>query len=261
MTSSISPTATHATHRETAAEAGLGRLSIISLLAGLVTAYGTFAVVAAIAGSLLAAADVDTEFRTNDWTGSGAVASLTAAIVLFVAYLFGGYVAGRMARRSAVLHGVALAIATLVVGAVAGGIVAGLTDDASIRSNLRAIGVPTATEQVTDVAIVGVIVSLAAIFLGSIAGATLGERWHTKLARRVDDPEIGASAAERRRLEEEQEDRRRRIVADPTVAASDHRTTDGRVVDLPAEEARGTADQPRYTEAEWRQRDQARPLR
>jgi len=105
-------------------------------------------------------------------------------------------------------------------------------------------------------------VSLAAIVLGSIGGAILGERWHTKLARRVDDPEIGASADERRHLEEEQEERRRRIAADPTVTTpANGRTTDGRVVDLPAEEARGTGDEPRYTEAEWRQREQARPIR
>jgi hypothetical protein len=251
-------------HRETAAEAGLGRLSFISLLAGLVTAYGTFAVVAAIAGAALSSADVDTEFRTNDWTSTGAVAALTTAIVLLIAYLFGGYVAGRMARRNATLHGIALAIATLVVGAVAGGIVSVLTDDAAIRSNLRSIGVPVTTDQISDVAIVGVIVSLAAIVIGSILGAMLGERWHTKLARRVDDPEIGASAEERRRLEEEQDERRRRldveqqdrrgrIAADPTLTTRDR---DGSVVDLNAEEGR-TVDEPRYTEAEWWAREHA----
>ena len=153
--------ATAQIHREQTAEAGFPSISFISLLAGLVTAYGTFAVVAAIAGSVLSAADVETEFRTNDWTGSGAVAALTSAVVLLLAYLFGGYVTGRMARRAAVLHGVLLFVATLIVGAIAGGVVAGLTDDAEIRSNLRTIGVPTTWDQISDVAVVGVIVSLA----------------------------------------------------------------------------------------------------
>jgi hypothetical protein len=156
-----------------------------------------------------------------------------------------------MARRNATLHGVALAIGTLIVGAIAGGIVSILTDDAAVRSNLRSIGVPVTGDQVTDVAIVGVIVSLAAIVIGSVLGATLGERWHAKLARRVDDPEIGASADERRRLEEEQEDRRRRIAADPALA-----DRNGRVVDLNAEES-ATVVEPRYTEAEWREREHA----
>ncbi|MCU1369304.1 MAG: hypothetical protein JWO77_498 [Ilumatobacteraceae bacterium] len=251
-------TSTTPNHRETADEAGLGKLSIVSLLAGLVTAYGTFAVVAAIAGSLLASANVDTEFRTNDWSGSGAVAALTTAVVLLIAYFFGGYVAGRMARRRGLLHGIALAITTLVVGAIAGGIVAALTDDSAIRSNLRSIGVPTSTDQITDVALTGALISLAAIIIGSILGALAGERWHTKFARRVDDPEIGASADERRRQEEEQEARRRRIAADPTVATSDDRR-----VDLISEERSNgdTADGPRYTAAEWRQLESTKNAR
>jgi hypothetical protein len=253
---SRSPRST-AVHRETAAEAGLGRLSFISLLAGLVTAYGTFALVAAIVGAVLASADVDTEFRTNDWTSSGAAAALTTAVVLLIAYLFGGYVTGRMARRSGMVHGIALAISTLVVGAVAGGIVSALTDDAEIRSNLRSIGVPVTSDQITDVAIVGVVASLAAIVIGSILGGMWGERWHTKLARRVDDPEIGAAAEERRRLEAEQDERRRRIVADPALADRNASAHDDAVVDLNAEEER-TGTEPRYTETEWRERDQAR---
>jgi hypothetical protein len=241
-----------AVHRETVAEAGIGRLSVISVLAGLVTAYGTFAIVAAIAGSLLASADVQTDFETNDWTGSGAVASLATTIVLLIAYVFGGYVAGRMARRSGMLHGIALAIAALVVGAVTGGVVAALTDDSSIRSNLRSIGVPTSTDQITDVAIVGMIASLVAIVLGSLLGALLGERWHTKLARRVQDPEIGTSADDRRRVEDEASARQRRISDDPAMAPREDRT-----IDLTEEErARSASDSARYTEADSRREDQ-----
>ena len=158
--------------------------------------------------------------------------------------------------------------------------VAGLTDDAEIRSNLRTIGVPTTWDQVNDVAVVGVIVSLVAILLGSVAGCILGERWHTKLARRIDDPEIGTSAEERRRLEDEEQvrrdrlddeerARRDRIYQDPTVATTDRSDvtdrSDDRTVDLTAEERAAAAERreavpdttdddgsvPRFTEAEW----------
>ncbi|WP_426572137.1 TIGR04086 family membrane protein [Aquihabitans sp. McL0605] len=253
-------------HREAAAEAGLGGVSPVSVLAGLVTAYGTFAVVAAIAGSVLASADVNTEFRTNDWTGSGAVASVTAAAVLLVAYLFGGYVAGRMARRRGALHGVLLFVATLIVGAVAGGIVAALTDDAAIRSNLRSIGVPTTTDQITGVAVAGVILSLAAILLGSVLGGVLGERWHTRFAARLADPEVGTSADERRRVQAEAEARRDRIYSDPSIAPrgdavdadahADGRDRERHIDLTDAEAADAAPDQERrYTEAEWRRID------
>lgn len=215
-------------HRAIAEEAGLGRLSLVSVLAGLITAYGAFAIVAAIVGAILRSADVDTEFRTNDWTGSGAAASLATAVALLIAYLFGGYVAGRMARRSGVLHGVAVFVASLLVGLVVGGIVAGLTDDAEIRSNLRSIGVPTEWDQITGVAATGAIVSILAILVGAVAGGILGERWHTELARRADDPQVGPAAESRRRAELEDRERERRIERDGVIARERHRVVDVR---------------------------------
>ncbi len=210
------------THLETAREAGLSRFSLVSILAGLVTAYGTFAVFAAIAGAIAEAADADTEFRTNDWTGSGAVAALISAAVLLLAYLFGGYVAGRMARRAGLLHGVLVAVTSLVVGAVVGGVVGALADSAEVERNLRSIGVPTDTDQLTGVAVASVIVSLVAMLAGGALGGLLGERWHTKLAARADDDAYGPAAEARARAEREDEDHDRRIDADPVAHDARH---------------------------------------
>ena len=204
-------------HIDVAREAGFGRLSFISVLAGLVTAYGAFAIVASIAGAILTGVDAETEFRSNDWTGSGAVAGLVTAIVLLVAYLFGGYVAGRMGRRAAILHGVAVFVGSLVVAAVVSGLVALVSDDDQLRTNLRSLGIPTTFDQVTGVAVAALIASLAAMLVGSVWGALMGERWHTKLARRAADPEIGPAADLRRRAAQEDEGRRDRVDADPVV--------------------------------------------
>ena len=67
-------------HRETAREAGFGTISPLSVGAGVLCAYGAFAIVAAIVGSILTAVDVDTEFRTDDWTSRGAAAALASAV-------------------------------------------------------------------------------------------------------------------------------------------------------------------------------------
>ena len=274
-------------HRETAREAGFGTLSPLSVLAGVLCAYGAFAIVAAVVGAALAAADVNTEFRSNDWTGSGAVASLASAAVLFIAYLFGGYVAGRMARRAGLLHGALVFVVSLLVGGVAGGVVSTLADSNDIEDNLRSIGVPTTMDQVTEVAVAGAILSLVAVLVGSLLGGALGERWHTKLARRVADPEIGTTADERARLEAEEADRRTRFEAeeadrrarldnddairrdvDAEVAASEPvivgRTplisrpvdTDDGVDRDPNVDLRD--DEPRLTESEWRERELSR---
>jgi hypothetical protein len=223
----------------------LGRVSFISVLAGLVTAYGTFAVVASIAGAILDALDVHTEFRSNDWTGSGAVAAVVTAIVLLVAYVFGGYVAGRMGRRAAVTHGLCVFVGSLIIAAVVSGVVAALADDHRLRGNLRSVGIPTTTDQVTGVAVAALIVSLAAMLVGSVIGAVQGERWHTKLARRAADPDIGPAADLRRRASAEEDARRGRLDgddiirlespadADAATRTADNATDDDRI-DTPA---------------------------
>ena len=47
-------------------EAGLGRLSFPSILAGVLVAYGAFAVLAALVGAVAVAIGVDAELATND---------------------------------------------------------------------------------------------------------------------------------------------------------------------------------------------------
>ncbi len=263
-------------HRETALEAGFGTLSPLSVLAGVLCAYGAFAIVAAVVGAALAAADVNTEFRSNDWTGSGAVASLASAAVLFIAYLFGGYVAGRMARRAGLLHGALVFVVSLLVGGVAGGVVSTLADSNDIEDNLRSIGVPTTMDQVTEVAVAGVILSLVAVLVGSLLGGALGEHWHTKLARRVADPEIGTTADERARLEAEEADRRARLDNDDAIrrdvdaeVAASEPVIVGRtpLISRPVDTDDGVGrdqnvdlrdDEPRLTESEWRERELSR---
>ena len=231
-------------HRDTVYEAGYSTISPLSVIAGVLGAYGAFAIVAAIVGAVLSAADVNTDFQSNDWTGSGAVAALASAGVLLVAYLFGGYVAGRMARRAGMLHGVLVFLASLVLGAIVGGVVSAVGDSSDIERNLRSIGIPTSTDDFSDVAIVGVIVSLAAVLVGSLLGGMLGERWHTRLVRRAADPEIGTTADERERVANEEDERRERIARDDALAAHD------RDIDL-------RDDEPRYTAAEWQAREDA----
>ena len=266
-------------HRETAREAGFGTLSPLSVLAGVLCAYGAFAIVAAIVGAALAAADVNTEFRSNDWTGSGAVASLASAAVLFIAYLFGGYVAGRMARRAGLLHGALVFVVSLVVGGVAGGVVSALADSNDVEDNLRSIGVPTTMDQITDVAVAGVILSLVAVLVGSLLGGALGERWHTKLARRVADPEIGTTADERARLEaggsrapgphRHHDDALRRDVDAEVRTAEPVVVTEAPVAGRPVEteyvetdrsdhDVDLRDDEARLTESEWRERELSR---
>lgn len=205
---------------QVAREAGLGRISWFSVLAGVLSAFGAFAVLAAVAGSILEAADVDTDITTNAWDGGGFASAMLMAALLLVAYLFGGYVAGRMARRSGLLNGVVTFVVGVLAGAVAASLVAWLGDQEAIGDDLSSIGLPTSLDEWGAVSITAAFVGVGAMLVGAVVGGRLGERWHTKLARRAADPGYGPEADARReeerrqREEDERAERERREVVD-----------------------------------------------
>lgn len=51
-----------------------------------------------------------------------------------------------------------------------------------VRESLRNFGVPTSGRQWDDVGTVAGIAALVGMFVGSLLGGVLGERWHVKLA-------------------------------------------------------------------------------
>jgi 4-amino-4-deoxy-L-arabinose transferase-like glycosyltransferase len=191
MTASSDPVETRRDRAALTREAGIGRLSFISVLAGVLVAYGAFAVLAALAGAAAAAIGLNTDLSANSWAELGVGSAIVAAVVLLLAYLFGGYVAGRMARRAGLLHGLAVFILALVIVAVIAAIAASQADASAIRDNLRSLGIPTTGTEWGDVGTLAGIGSLAAMLIGALVGGLLGERWHTKLTRRAASPKFG----------------------------------------------------------------------
>jgi hypothetical protein len=173
-------------HRASLArEAGLSRLSFPSILAGVLVAYGAFAVLAALVGTVAAAIGLNTDLNRNDWATLGVGSAIAIALVLLMAYLFGGYVAGRMARRAGLLNGLAVFLLALLLVAVVGAVAASKADAETIGSNLRSLGIPTTGSEWGKAGTVAGIGSLAAMLLGALLGGVLGERWHSKLTRRA----------------------------------------------------------------------------
>jgi hypothetical protein len=168
-----------------AREAGVGRLSFISVLAGVLVAYGAFAVLAALVGAAATAVGLNNDLSRNDWAALGIGSAIAAAIVLFLAYLFGGYVAGRMARRAGLLNGLAVCLLAIVLIAVVSAAIASQADAGAIRSNLRSLGIPTSGSEWNDIGTLAGITSLATMLIGALVGGVLGERWHSKLTRRA----------------------------------------------------------------------------
>ena len=183
--------------RALVADAGWTQISVASLLAGVLVAYGGFSILAGIAGGILEATGADADI-TARWDDLGTFAGLVVAGLLLLAYLFGGYVAGRMARRAGALHGAGVfLLGVLIVVAVAVVVRQAAGTDAVV-DRLRDLGLPTTSDEWSEVGTVGGLASLAAMLVGAVLGGVLGERWHAKLLSRAIDPDIGAAADARR---------------------------------------------------------------
>jgi hypothetical protein len=168
-----------------AREAGVGKLSFISVLAGVLVAYGAFAILVALVGAAATAIGLTNDLSRNDWARLGTGSAIAAAVVLLLAYLFGGYVAGRMARRAGLLNGLAVFVLAILLIAVVSAIIASQADADTIRSNLRTLGIPTSGSEWSGIGTLAGITSLTAMLLGALVGGVLGERWHSKLTRRA----------------------------------------------------------------------------
>jgi hypothetical protein len=169
--------------RRLARQAGLGRLSFISALAGVLVAYGAFALLAALVGAVAVALGLDTELASNDWTTFGMGSAVTVTVVAFVAYLFGGYVAGRMARRSGLVNGLAVFALAVLVAVVVGAIVASQADTEAVQANLRSLGLPITASEWARIGTVAGIGTLVGMLVGAGIGGAVGERWHSQLTR------------------------------------------------------------------------------
>ena len=191
--------------RELAKDAGFGGFSVTSVLAGVLVAYGAFAILAGLAAAALDAFGDDTDLTTN-WETLGTTGGIVVAGLLFLAYLFGGYVAGRMARRNGVAHGAGVLVLGIVVVAAVAALARSSADPDAIASNLRSLGIPTTADEWGQAGTVAGIASLIAVVAGSLLGGALGERWHARLFARAADPTVGAQAAAARQAEQARTD-------------------------------------------------------
>jgi hypothetical protein len=166
-----------------ARQAGLGRVSFISTLAGVLVAYGAFVLLAALVGAVAVAIGLNAELASNDWDTFGMGSAVTVTVVAFVAYWFGGYVAGRMARRAGLVNGLAVFVLAVLLVVVVGAVAASQAETEAIQANLRSLGLPTTGAEWAGVGTVAGIGTLVGMLLGAGIGGVVGERWHSELAR------------------------------------------------------------------------------
>jgi hypothetical protein len=120
---------------------------------------------------------------TSNAGGIGLGGGIALLVVLFLAYLAGGYVAGRMSRFDGARQGVAVwligllvVVALAVVGAVAGA-------EYNVLSQLNLPRIPVDEGTATTAGIIALVAVLVVTLIGAVLGGKLGERFHRKVDR------------------------------------------------------------------------------
>src|SRR5918992_1093964 len=165
-----------------------GGVSLWSVLTGVVVAFGALFLLSAIVGGILAATGVDAQEEVAAGTReAGLGAGIALVIAVFLAYMWGGYTAGRMGRGSGFANGLLVPIGVLILLVIVGAIVwaFGASEGFELPSVSKQIPIEGQYQNI-DFQIGILVATLAAIFIGGILGGMLGSRWHTKLERRAE---------------------------------------------------------------------------
>ena len=134
--------------------------------------------------ALVSAADVAlglTEGASAEAIGlRGAVALL---VVLFLSYLAGGYVAGRMSRFSGARQGLAVWLVGLVVVLLVSAAAAALGSEYNVLARLELPRIPVGEGTATTTGLMTLAAAAAASLVGALLGGALGTHYHRKVDR------------------------------------------------------------------------------
>jgi amino acid transporter len=174
-----------------------GGIKFGSAFFGWLTATGMAVILTALVAGLGAAvglgSNVDPQQAAEDASKNAETVSLVGGIVLavimFLAYYCGGYVAGRMARFNGAKQGLAVWIWAIVI-AIVFAIIAGVAgSNLNILANLNSFPrIPINEGTLTAGSIIAAVILVLVALVGAILGGLAGMRFH----RKVDRAGLGA---------------------------------------------------------------------
>ena len=130
------------------------------------------------------AQDVDTADEAVDQaTDIGIGGGIAVLVVLFLAYLAGGYVAGRMARFAGARQGLAVWLVGLIVVLLLAAAGALLGAQYNVLEQLNLPRIPVDEGSLATGGVIALLIGLVVSVLAAMAGGKAGERYHKKIDR------------------------------------------------------------------------------
>jgi hypothetical protein len=161
-----------------AARERFGGIDIPASLVGMLTALSTVLILAGLVGAAFGVVGYQTglEQDAQDLSNGSLIGGVA---ILFVAYLIGGWAAGRIARYDGARNGFATGVWTLIFGAILAALGAWAGSEYDVFQNVE---LPQwfDSDAFTTTAIASGIGAIAAMFAGGILGGLWGERYHRR---------------------------------------------------------------------------------
>lgn len=159
---------------------------------GWLAATGTAVILTGLLAAVGVGIGVNTGLTPQQAGATPAAIGLTTAIVLLVvvlvAYVAGGYVAGRMARFSGVKQGVGVWLWAVIVAVVLGVLGFVISDQFNALSRLSGLpALPVSGTTATTGAVISVVAVAVVALVGAILGGLAGMRYHRRVDRATFD--------------------------------------------------------------------------
>ena len=168
-----------------------GGVDWLASFLGFVFAVVVGALLSAVAGLVLVPLGFSPDLSADQFGPAIITGLVVIAVLLFLTYFFGGYVAGRLARfdggrngAMTVLWGIIITLLLTVVGGLFGGMLPG--DLIGRLQNFVRDGVAPAFQDLTGLGLVGLGIAVGVLLielLGGFLGGRAGARYHTEIDR------------------------------------------------------------------------------
>ncbi len=161
-----------------AARERFGGIDVPASIVGMLTALSTVLILAGLIGAAVGVVGYQTGLDED--VEDLSIGSLIGGVaVLFVAYLIGGWAAGRIARYDGARNGFATGIWTLILAGILAALGAWAGAEYDVFENVE---LPQWFDEdaLTTTAIISGIAAIAAMFIGGILGGLWGERYHRR---------------------------------------------------------------------------------
>jgi hypothetical protein len=166
-----------------------GGVSLVAVVTGVLVAIGAMVIFLAVAGGLLAVTGVIKSGATDSVVRATVLTGVGLVLAQFLAYLWGGYTAGRMARGAGAANGFLVPLLAILIAAGVGALVGYLGTSVHLNYSFQTVRLPIDRDLKIHLGIAVGAASVLAMFVGGIAGGVRGVWWHRKLEEPVLGPE------------------------------------------------------------------------